>query len=80
MRLALPDKVGNSVRIPVLGLCNETLLDNEEILGGYMFFVYVVIGHGVLLAITMYLGHRLLCDSSQNIHDCAVAGLIQVIL
>ena len=72
------DRVGIPVQIPVSGLCNQTLLDNEEILGGFMFFVYVVIGHGILLTLTMYLGHRLLCDSSQNIHDCAVAGIIQV--
>ena len=61
------------------GHCNQTLRDNEEIFDGYLFFVYVVIGHGVILLITLVLLNITLCNSSQNIHDCAVAGIVQVI-
>ena len=60
------------------GHCNQTLRDNEEIFDGYLFFVSVVIGHGVILLITLVLLNITLCNSSQNIHDCAVAGIVQV--
>ena len=61
------------------GHCNQTLQNNEEIFDGFLFFVYVVIGHAVILLITLVLINITLCNSSQNIHDCAVAGIVQVI-